>query len=359
MVAITWAALAPFAFRPPNRISWLDEGNGIRFGAHALAHSDGELVWPGGRAFTIELWVVPSKEPRRQLGRIFALHDDEELPLLSIDHWQSHLIVRDRFHSQDEALRYREHGASEALPMNEPRFIALTSEPAGTQLYVDGHPTEVLDKPPIIGDDQVFGGLMVVGNSIRGNQSWEGVISGIAIYDRALGASEIGRHASSTSDASPSALIGSPGLLALYLFTEGKGEFADSRVARAPALAMPSVFQPLRRTILHWPGAGDRSRGWYQQDLRLNVVGFLPLGLMIALLLRRRGEARARARILRTILYAGAFSLAIELTQVLIPSRVSSISDVAANAAGGGLGAALDALWTSTRLREWWRKASS
>lgn len=67
-------------------------------------------------------------------------------------------------------------------------------------------------------------------------------------------------------------------------------------------------------------------------DLILNVVLFVPLGLVLAAL---------GVRPLRTLGIALALSLAIEAIQVLLPGRSPTLRDALCNAAGGWLGAVL------------------
>ncbi len=79
-------------------------------------------------------------------------------------------------------------------------------------------------------------------------------------------------------------------------------------------------------------------------DLWLNVVGYLPLGWLLAA--RRRG---VRAWLAATIGCA-TLSFAMEAVQTFLPARVSSNVDWAMNTLGGALGAAL-AVWLVPRLR--------
>jgi VanZ family protein len=72
-------------------------------------------------------------------------------------------------------------------------------------------------------------------------------------------------------------------------------------------------------------------------DVLVNVLAYMPLGLLAALWWRRSGRATG------ALLFAGAcgaaVSLAMELTQQLIPGRVASVIDLSANAAGTLIGA--------------------
>src|SRR5436309_1009796 len=63
-----------------------------------------------------------------------------------------------------------------------------------------------------------------------------------------------------------------------------------------------------------------------------NVAVFVPVGFLLAL----RGTSLVRA-----VLAAAAFSAAIEVVQLAVPGRTTSVDDVLLNTAGAALGVAL------------------
>lgn len=98
---------------------------------------------------------------------------------------------------------------------------------------------------------------------------------------------------------------------------------------------------------------------WTWFDVNINVLGYAPLGFLLALALRRTGAARAAVPL--AALAGTALSLGMEFLQIYLPQRVSSNMDLVLNAAGTLLGAALAALldrlgaidpWS--RLRDRW-----
>jgi VanZ family protein len=72
-------------------------------------------------------------------------------------------------------------------------------------------------------------------------------------------------------------------------------------------------------------------------DVVLNVLAYMPLGLLAALYFAREGH-RGPA-IARAVAFGAALSFAMESCQLFIPGRVASIYDIAANAAGTLAGA--------------------
>jgi VanZ family protein len=110
-----------------------------------------------------------------------------------------------------------------------------------------------------------------------------------------------------------------------------------------------------------WP------RYWTGFDIAANVLGYVPLGFLLALSFLRRGNVRLFvshpnfAAIGVAVIAGAALSLCMEAIQNFLPSRVASNVDFGLNVAGTLLGAALAAglelagvLAHWSRLRERW-----
>lgn len=76
---------------------------------------------------------------------------------------------------------------------------------------------------------------------------------------------------------------------------------------------------------------------WTGFDVGANLLGYAPLGFLLALPLRRR--LRGRWAVVLATLAAGLLSLSLETLQSYLPSRVPSNVDLALNTLGGWLGA--------------------
>lgn len=83
---------------------------------------------------------------------------------------------------------------------------------------------------------------------------------------------------------------------------------------------------------------------WTGFDFGINVVGYAPMGFLIALtVLRTRPETGALRAVLRGALASAALSLVMETIQSYLPARVASNVDLGLNALGALLGALLAA----------------
>ncbi|MDL2337881.1 MAG: VanZ family protein [Pseudomonadota bacterium] len=101
--------------------------------------------------------------------------------------------------------------------------------------------------------------------------------------------------------------------------------------------------------MLPWP------RYWTGFDLVSNLLGYLPLGLLVFAAQVRTGRADGAA-FLRAVLAAAALSLAMELVQNGLPSRVPSNVDWAFNTLGAAAGAALGMLMHAVGLLDRWQR---
>lgn len=88
-------------------------------------------------------------------------------------------------------------------------------------------------------------------------------------------------------------------------------------------------------------------RYWTRFDVGANLLGYMPLGFLLALALLHRTSRTALALTVAALL-AAALSLAMEALQTYLPLRISSNVDWALNSAGGLLGAL--AAWVPFRL---------
>lgn len=117
------------------------------------------------------------------------------------------------------------------------------------------------------------------------------------------------------------------------------GRYGGSALVWAALLAYASLypFLPLRapnpekvRAIASWSGMVIRS------DVVFNVLAYVPFGMLLTLYFRSRGEDRLA--VAKAAAIAAGFSATMELLQLFVPGRVSSIVDLTTNTVGALLG---------------------
>jgi VanZ family protein len=110
----------------------------------------------------------------------------------------------------------------------------------------------------------------------------------------------------------------------------------------------PPGVAPTDLLVLRWP------RWWGGFDVGSNLVGYLPLGLLVGLAMLARGRSRLPAAC-GGLAAGAALSYGLEVTQHLLPQRVPSLMDWVLNSSGALLGAllavALGAAGLPPRLR--------
>jgi len=116
----------------------------------------------------------------------------------------------------------------------------------------------------------------------------------------------------------------------------------------------PAAASALDLLRLPWPPWRDRF------DEASNLLGYMPLGALLFLAVLRSGGAAMQGLVV-AVLACAALSVAVEVTQNFLPTRVPSLKDCAFNVAGAFAGAVVAALlqalgWVDRwqALRERW-----
>jgi glycopeptide antibiotics resistance protein len=117
-----------------------------------------------------------------------------------------------------------------------------------------------------------------------------------------------------------------------------KGGVAKDLGEGIPAdLVVPGHVSPYRRTFLEsspkdWGGVRRNFK-----DILINVVGFIPLGFLLARYLRYKG-CGSLAVVLLAVAAGFGISFFIEILQAFLPARSSDMMDLIANTFGTIIG---------------------
>ncbi len=324
-----------------NGIAWEDPGPGLKFNRLAQALSDAPLVSHTG-SFSVEIFLGPGFIPGARNQEILSFYDGESVRPLLIGQFPRGFLLRGRADNPAGDPRRDAYIGIDEVGLARPadlRHLAVVVTGDGARLFVNGFPTDLRLHATIARPNEPFGGHLMLGSSYTGWVYWRGSMRGVAIYDRQLSSVELQRHALQPEVLYEDRFARDEKLLALYRFEEGAGRRAKSSVAGAPDLRFPERMErPTRSNFLSLHSIEAYHRGWQARDMVLNVLFFIPLGVLIAW----RRETRA----IGLALAAGfAFSLGIEVVQSFVPGRSSSLVDLATNSTGALIGALL------TRLR--------
>jgi len=314
------ACLYPFRVAP-NAVAWSPDGQGITFGNHGVVLGSQPLRIPSNTddAFSMELWLRPEGNKNHDQGSILGFYTPEHPRLFTID--QRHTGVALRRYDGGQSLY-----TADVLLLDRMAFLTITSDEQRTAIYANG--ARVRDWPGVRIPNRLLAGRLILGTTAAMDDSWPGTMRGVAIYSRALNAAQVKQHyATWTAGASPDA----DGLLALYRFDGGSGHvIANQAPGASGELRIPEQYTIPAKDVLE-PVEFD-----HPNDIIANIIGFMPLGFTLYGFLT---VSRMRARIMVVALLCGAFSVSIELMQVMLPTRDSSQTDVLTNILGGVIGA--------------------
>lgn len=176
----------------------------------------------------------------------------------------------------------------------------------------------------------------MLGHSPSGEQDWRGIVLGVALYDRVLSSQDVAIHYRLWQE---NAIDRLGTTRALYTFEVETGNVIRNRAASsAPDLLIPPIFRRFRPEWLAFPHPLKRSD---IRDAIVNIMGFVPFGFCLCLYLRITRDFSPRRALWCAVLIGGLTSLAIEISQVFLPTRDSSALDLINNIIGGIAGSAL------------------
>jgi len=316
----------------------------LHFDAYGQAYSThswrlNESSVTGDLSFTIEFWLQAADARHPQESAFFSIYGDSSDNDLSITQSRSDLLLGAYFRShngtQKGQLRfYNVCGGS------HPVFVTITSSQEGTILYQDAKQQARYPAAPVR-----YMGRVMLGHEPDENSPWTGDILGLAVYDHAITAGEIEQHYGIWRSQRPWLLQSAR---ALYPLDERSGNVVHNRAGPAPDLIIPANFKPLNLTVLAVP----HPFRFHRIDTVVNVLGFMPLGFLLCAYLEDGKHYSRKKAFVGAIILGAVTSLSIELLQVFLPSRDSSLLDVLNNIAGTTLGA-----FVQVSIGEFWRSA--
>jgi hypothetical protein len=325
------------SFLPTNDVSWLGTEPGLRFGDHGSAFSKSEFHSAAGASgCAIEIWL----EPVSQKGQATILaFSTEETPV----EFQVRQVGDQLVLWHPTRLPQKGEGqwlsVEHAVHIGKKLLITISSDGHETNLYLNG---KLARRTPSFSIEPTdFRGTLVIGVSPEGHDPWKGILRGLAIYEGPVSSAQVQDDLQAWQFDTSRFYKAEIFPAAIYLFQEGQGEVAKSAVDGAPELVIPKTFSNLRPVLLRpfwkefaaWDNFGD---------VAANIVGFVPLGFVVCLLLLEWGAGHPMKT---AALLCFLVSLIIEIGQYLLPFRMSGTTDLLTNTVGSALGA-----WLGTRL---------
>jgi hypothetical protein len=326
---ILTAGVWPF-HRPINRVTWLEQRNGLRFDRRGIVFSRDTLPLSADRSCSVEM-MVRATSPW-QSAVMLSLYAPDGSRSASVRHSVADLVLeRDGIPRIDIVDVFRRPGL---------RLIAITSGTGGTRVYLDGVLSRTAPNLRFCGD---FDGQLMLGASATRDLGWSGELWGLALYNWELDPATVGSHYSVWTSAGERQAAGR-GAIAIYLFDEHQGRMVHNRAGTGGDLDIPERYQLPHQLFLERPWSEFRRSWSYVEDVLINIGGFIPFGFWFCCYWTWIRPIKRPA--LTTVIAGGLLSLSIELLQSLLPTRNSGMTDLFTNSLGTYVGVVLFQLET-------------
>lgn len=282
---------------------------------------------------TVEMAVRPARIYSHGVPSILALVSERGEPALMIGAWKKSLVLRLGRPANTGWKKYQEIGVADVFSAGQIVRLVISLGPGGTTVSVNGNVVKLSPDATLDAAAAPLGRLLL-SNSVTGGSTWKGDILELAIH--AGGATPVEPAGEGSTGPSHK-----DGLVARYRFDQFHNNLIPNDAGPQYDLIVPPYFAPLRRTVLEPPRAGSGQRRWLLKDIVLNIAGFVPFGLVLMLVLGTRSVIAPRRLATVAVSLGFSFSLVIELTQALLPTRSSSLTDLAMNTLGTAAGVLL------------------
>ncbi len=253
--------------------------------------------------FIIELTVKPERLDEKRFSVLLMLTYGDSKKQFVIGQWQNSLMIM--------------NGDDYSNNRKEPKIYVPLSEKPGsykikvaggfkkTTVYVDGVLERTSDNLVLKLEPSKKNYRLIIGNHSSGTAPWHGAISNISFYKNNDIAVE---------------------------------EISVDTISKRSDIIIPQKNSNIYPVYLQNTGFDLFYSRNLQRDAVINFLGFIPLGFISSILSFQKIKKRKIRRFLIVLCISFGVSLFIELLQVGIPGRNSSMLDLALNSAGGCLG---------------------
>jgi VanZ family protein len=345
LIITLFFGLYPKGFYFINNVRWSKDSPGIDFGKFGIAHTEPFIEETGSdHALSIDIVIKPSAGDGNGFSHILTLHNGDDEAQLLMGQWRSSIVFMNGndYENREKTKKIR---ANTADAESDEIFITVASGTGGTSLYFNGQQVKkneglILKVPG--GDNKL---RLILANSIYGKQPWKGRIRGLAFYRNVLSDQQAALHYSEWMKEGNLGFAEKENPWILYTFDEKSGITAVDHGTGKYNLTMPERMTVFKRVFLEYKGfkAYDEKDKLFSfiSDLVVNLLGFIPFGFMVSLILFKANGKFPIHYILISVAAGFLLSLMIEILQAWLPSRSSDMNDLILNTSGALLGAVI------------------
>ncbi|MBN2160887.1 MAG: VanZ family protein [Spirochaetes bacterium] len=346
LCTIITVGMWPFDFHPKNKISRSPDGQGIVFRSNSLVCEHPATTDPGllnslidPEEMTIEFMVKPLIEANANISAMVTFYDSTDPEIFLIGQWKSSLLLRIRSSQSGNNFSYQERGVPNVFFPGRLSMITLSMNGSGTAVYLDGSRRAFLPDYHLRTDRRSLrNARLVLGNNPAIQYPMDGGLYGLALFNRALSPTEVKKHFGFWNSHDYENLRTSNGIIALYPLNEKAGPDIRNIVNSRNNMVIPDSLFAIKKIVLGRPWARFWKSAHFYYDILINILGFVILGFfLITLIASYTGISSVKYTLLSILIGAG-MSFAIELVQVFMPARTSSITDLLCNTIGTVIG---------------------
>lgn len=337
---LAFAALWPFNPFPRNQVSWLPNGNGIRFGRDGIVYSSRALdPHPsGGKGLcSLEIWLEPASSYVESSETILGFYSPGSLTRFRLLQRHDELLVQQDFKDQRNRLDTAEIKAVKAFQGRSRTLFTITATEKGTAVYRDAQFVESYSRFGMTCES--VSGQLIIGNSPSDYDPWQGSVFGLAFYREGLSKDQIRRHLESWNQGAVPAGLEKDGLVGFYPLSDGGGPTVHDSSGEGADLTIPNAFAVPHKPFLASPWQEFSPSFDYLWDVLVNIGGFVPFGFFLCAYFSCERSRYGAA--MRALALGGLVSLSFEVLQGMLPTRSSGMTDIITNTLGTGLGVLL------------------
>jgi VanZ family protein len=338
---ILLAGLSSNGYSMQNKVFWLPDQAGIKFEKYGIAYTSPFISAEQAKVmntsgFSMEIALHFATPYINKFKFVALIHNGVDHDQLLLAQWRNYLIIMN-----NDDYKHKRNTSRIVIPIPEAAsfFLTVTTKHGWSKLYLDGKRVKIEKNVALNLPVGAGNGRLIFGNSIHGRHPWSGVIHGFAMYNGVINDDLVQQHYLQWLNLGDFSFAKAADPFLLYLFNEKSGYSVSDYSRHNAHLEIPLILALVEKESFVLPFSHLGSWQICYQDMVINLIGFLPFGFILAMIIHGGREMSMRTVALLVVAAGFMVSFGIELLQSWMPSRNSSLLDLILNTTGSYLGA--------------------